>query len=124
MQTARINIEKLSIPVLRKSRDESTGNRMNSSINARFTAKRPINNLVKSIAFNKPTKQNMDDYEELSMGSLGSVEKQGDEGIQDVNLPPQISAGTKKNYGSYLSFNRTQPIKISKTQKISYKSSI
>ncbi len=49
MQTARINIEKLSIPVLRKSRDETT--RMNSSINARFNAKRPKNNLLKSIGF-------------------------------------------------------------------------
>ena len=30
----------------------------------------------------------------------------------------------KKSYGSYLSFNRTQPIKVPKQQKISYKSSI
>jgi hypothetical protein len=84
MQTARINIEKLSIPVLRKTRDEST--RMNASINARLTAKRPNNHLLKSIAFDvKPAARQ--ECEELSMGSLGSVEKLGshEDEIQDVN---------------------------------------
>lgn len=59
------------------------------------------------------------------MGSIGSIEKQVTDTIQDVNEPPKISAGgKKKDFGSYLSFNRTQPIKIPKVQKIAYKSSI